>query len=93
MVLQHSIPEDFIFATGQLHSVQDVVELAFAAVDLDWQKFVKRDERLIRPTESHRLVGDPSKARKVLGWQREYEFADMIREMTLAELDVLKSGS
>jgi GDPmannose 4,6-dehydratase len=91
MVLQHNTPEDFIFATGKLHSVQDVVELAFASVDLDWKSHVKRDERLIRPTEPTCLVGDPSKANTVLGWQREYRFADMIREMTLAEFEALKS--
>ncbi|MGZ8940680.1 MAG: GDP-mannose 4,6-dehydratase [Limisphaerales bacterium] len=92
MVLQHSAAEDFIFATGTLHSVQDVVEIAFASLDLDWQAHVKRDERLIRPTESHSLVGDPSKARTVLGWQREYRFPDIIHEMTAAELESLKSG-
>jgi GDPmannose 4,6-dehydratase len=86
MTLQHTTPEDFVFATGKLHSVQEVVEIAFATVDLDWKKFVKRDERLIRPSDSHDLVGDPTKAEKVLGWKREYHFKDMIREMTEAEL-------
>ena len=90
MVLQHSTAEDFIFATGKLHSVQEVIEISFASLDLDWQTYVKRDARLIRPTESHSLVGDPSKAEQVLGWQREYGFRDMIREMTLAELHGLK---
>jgi GDPmannose 4,6-dehydratase len=93
MVLQHPTPEDFIFATGKLHTVQEVVELAFATVELDWQKFVTRDARLIRPTESHSLVGDPSKAQKLLGWHREYKFADMIREMTLAELESLQRAA
>jgi GDPmannose 4,6-dehydratase len=92
MVLQHTAPEDFIFATGKLHSVQDVVELAFASVDLDWKAHVKRDERLIRPTEPTCLVGDPMKANTVLGWQREYRFPDMIREMTLAEVEAMKSS-
>ena len=87
MALQHSTPEDFIFATGELHSVQEVVEIAFATVDLDWKKFVKRDERLIRPSDSQDLVGDPTKAEKVLGWELEYQFEDMIREMTEAELE------
>jgi GDPmannose 4,6-dehydratase len=90
MVLQHNKPEDFIFATRELHSVQDVVEHAFATVDLDWKAYVKRDERLIRPTEPTCLVGDPSKAETVLGWQREYRFPDIIREMTLAEVEALK---
>lgn len=92
MVLQHGTAEDFIFATGKLHSVQDVVEMAFAAVELNWERHVKRDERLIRPAESLRLVGDPTKAKAVLGWEREYRFADMIREMTVAEVEALSAG-
>src|SRR5688500_598776 len=66
--LQHETPEDFIFATGKLHSVQNVVEIAFASVELDWKKFVKQDPKLFRPTEAQCLVGDPSKAEIVLGW-------------------------
>jgi GDPmannose 4,6-dehydratase len=93
MALQHPAPEDFIFATGQLHTVQDVVEIAFATVELDWKKFVKRDPRLIRPAESRILVGDPSKAQKILGWERQYRFEDMIREMTLAEVQALESAA
>lgn len=92
MVLQHSAAEDFIFATGKLHSVQEVVEISFASLDLDWQAYVKRDQRLIRPTESHSLVGDPSKAKNILQWEREYRFPDMIREMTAAELALLKTA-
>ena len=91
MTLQHSVPDDFIFATCNPHTVQDVVETAFATLEFDWQKFVRRDPRLIRPAESLSLVGDPSKAIRVLGWSREYRFAELIREMTLAELDALKS--
>jgi GDPmannose 4,6-dehydratase len=66
------------------------VELAFATVDLDWKSCVKRDERLVRAADSQSLVGDPSKAESILGWQREYRFPDIIREMTLAEVDALK---
>lgn len=91
LVLQHDTPEDFIFATGKLHSVQEVVEIAFETVGLNWKEYVKRDQRLMRPTESQCLVGDPSKARELLHWDRQYKFADMIREMTIAELDELKS--
>src|SRR5690606_6912787 len=91
MVMQHSTPEDFIFATGKLHSVQEVVEISFATLDLDWKSHVRKDSRLIRPTESQSLVGDPAKAQSVLGWEREYRFDDMIREMTMAELEALKA--
>ena len=89
MALQLETAEDFIFATGKLHSVQDVVEIAFQTVGLDSKKFVKQDPKLFRPTEAQCLVGDPSKAERVLGWKREFEFADMIREMTLSELEEL----
>ena len=93
MTLQHEKPEDFIFATGVLHSVQDIVEHAFTAVDLDWKKFVKKDERLIRPSEPARLVGNPAKARWLLGWEPLTTFEALIREMTLAELDELSRGT
>lgn len=86
LALQHGVAEDFIFATGELHTVQEVVEIAFGTVELDWKRFVKQDTRLFRPTEPQFLVGDPGKAEKLLGWKREFRFVDMIREMTLAEL-------
>src|SRR5687768_13126688 len=85
LALQHATAEDYIFATGKPHTVQDVVEIAFATVKLDWTQYVKRDERLIRPIDSQYLVGDPTKAQTVLQWKRQYQFEDMIREMTEAE--------
>lgn len=90
LCLQHPEAEDYIFATGETHAVQEVVEIAFAAVHLDWQQYVKRDARLIRPAESLSLCGDPSKAVRLLGWTREYSFRGMIEEMTLAEQSALK---
>jgi GDPmannose 4,6-dehydratase len=90
LTLQHATAEDFIFATGKPHTVQDVVEIAFAAVGLEWQKFVKRDARLIRPTEPLSLLGDPSKAIRLLGWTRQYSFTEMIKEMTQAEVQALQ---
>jgi GDPmannose 4,6-dehydratase len=90
LTLQHSTADDYIFATGKTHSVQEVVEIAFATVNLDWREYVKRDSRLLRPTESHSLVGDPSKAIRALGWKREYTFKQMIEEMTLAERAALQ---
>jgi GDPmannose 4,6-dehydratase len=87
LALRHETPEDYIFATGQAHAVQDVVEIAFAAVELDWKKHVRQDPALVRPPENHRPLGDASKARRLLGWTPEISFDQMIREMTLAELD------
>jgi GDPmannose 4,6-dehydratase len=90
LALQHATAEDFIFATGELHSVQDVVEMAFRTVGLEWENFVRRDARLIRPTESHSLVGDPAKAVRLLDWARQYSFAEIIEEMTKAEVEALR---
>lgn len=87
MTLQHQKPEDFVFATGVLHSVQEIAEHAFAAVELDWSQFVKQDERFMRPAEPHRLVGNPAKAKEILGWEPVTTFEALIREMTLAELE------
>ena len=86
LALQHPTPEDFLFATGELHSVQDVVELAFAAVDLDWRKYVKQDQRFLRPDEPARLVGNSAKAQSILKWQRTTTFENLIKEMTQAGL-------
>lgn len=92
LALQHDQPDDFIFATGELHTVQEVVEIAFQTAGLDWKQHLKRDERFLRPAESQRLVGDPSKARAILGWKPEHSFEDMIANMTQAELEAARSN-
>jgi GDPmannose 4,6-dehydratase len=86
LALQHPVPEDFVFATGELHSVQEVGELAFAAVGLDYRKYLKQDPKLLRPEEPARLVGNPAKARSLLGWQPRSSFPALITEMTRAAL-------
>ncbi len=86
LALQHPQPEDFVFATGELHSVQDVVEIAFATAQLDWRGHVRVDASLMRPAEPARLVGDASKARRLLGWSPRASFRSLIEEMTRAEL-------
>ncbi|MHB8523396.1 MAG: GDP-mannose 4,6-dehydratase [Limisphaerales bacterium] len=93
LALQHSAPDDYLFATGQTHRVQEVVEIAFSAVQLDWREFVKRDPRLIRPVESLRLVGNAAKARRVLEWEPQVSFAQLITEMTHAELSRLSPAA
>jgi len=87
--LQPDQADDFLFSTGTLHSVQEVVEIAFAAMDLDWKACVKRDERFLRPAEPNRLVGDSSKARKTLGWEPQTDFKSLIVEMTKSDCDAL----
>jgi GDPmannose 4,6-dehydratase len=86
LAMQHSKADDFIFATGELHTVQEVVETAFSAVGLDWQKHVKQDPRFLRPEEPFRLVGNPAKAESILNWKRTTTFKELITEMTLKRL-------
>ena len=86
MMLQHDTPGDYVIATGELHSVQELVELAFGAVGLDWQKYVKQDPRFMRPGDPVRLVGNPAKAKQVLNWQPTTPFSQFIPEMTRAGL-------
>lgn len=93
LMLQQDRPQDYVIATGELHSVQEVLETAFAAVGLDWRQHVRRDERLVRPAEPARLVGDASKARRELGWAPATGFADLIREMTEAAWAQMRSES
>ena len=86
LTLQHDTPEDFVFATGVLHSVQDIVEEAFNAVGLEWKTYVRQGERFMRRAEPHRLVGNPAKARSLLQWNPQPSFDALIQEMTQAEL-------
>ena len=66
-MLQQDGPDDYVVATGETHPVREFCELAFGHVDLDWERYVKVDERFFRPAEVDLLVGDATKARKVLG--------------------------
>jgi GDPmannose 4,6-dehydratase len=83
--LQQDTPRDYLVASGVLHSVQDVVEVAFASVGLDWRQHVRQDPRFMRPAEPTNLVGDASRARAILGWKPEIGFEQLITEMTCAE--------
>ena len=92
LTLQHGQSEDFVLATGQIHSVQDVVETAFAAVKLDWRNFVKQDARLLRPAEPMRLLGNAAKAKRLLSWEPNTTFRALIEEMTRTELVALSES-
>ena len=89
LMLQQPKPDDFVLATGVAHCVQDVVETAFEFVGLDWRQFVKEDARFMRPAEPSNLLGNAAKAQTQLGWVPEISFAQLIREMTEAELAAL----
>ncbi len=91
MMLQQDQPNDYVVATGETHSVKELVELAFSAVDLDWEEHVVIDERYLRPAEVDLLVGDPSKAQSTLGWRRQVEFSDLVAMMVEADLALVKS--
>jgi GDPmannose 4,6-dehydratase len=86
LALQHPAAEDFIFATGELHSIGDVVEVAFGVVGLNWRDHVRHDASLLRPTEPGWLIGNPAKARRLLGWECQRSFRELIEEMTRAAL-------
>jgi GDPmannose 4,6-dehydratase len=87
LMLQQDQPEDYVVATGQSHSVQRLVELAFAHVGLDWQSHVRTDPRLLRPAEVDHLIGNPSKARKVLEWEPKVSFENLVTMMVDADLE------
>ena len=92
LMLQQDKPDDYVVATGNAHSVQELVEVAFAHAGLDWQKHVGVDPRFLRPAEVDHLIGDPSKARKVLGWKPEVDFKGLVHMMVDADLARLESG-
>jgi GDPmannose 4,6-dehydratase len=91
LMLQQDQADDYVVATGQSHSVRELVELAFARVNLDWQKYVKIDPALIRPAEVDLLVGDSSKARAQLRWLPDVDFTGLIHMMVDADLRRLQS--
>jgi GDPmannose 4,6-dehydratase len=90
LMLQHEHPDDYVIATGEVHSVREFVELAFAAADLDWRRHVEIDPRYFRPTEVDALRGDPSKARQILGWQSRVSFAELVGMMVAHDLDLAR---
>jgi GDPmannose 4,6-dehydratase len=90
LMLQQSSPDDYVVATGEMHTVREFVEGAFALVGRDWQEHVRIDSRYFRPTEVDELCGDASKARERLGWQHTTTFSKLIRLML--EADLLEAG-
>ncbi len=86
LMLQQDVPDDFVIATGEAHSVRDLVETAFGLAGLDWQRHVEIDPRYQRPTEVDNLCGDASKARRVLGWQPRVRFKELIAMMVESDL-------
>jgi GDPmannose 4,6-dehydratase len=90
LMMQHSVPDDFVIATGESHSVREFCELAFRHAGLnDWQRYIRHDERYDRPAEVDHLLGDASKARSVLGWAPKTTFAELAALMVEADIQLL----
>jgi len=92
LMLQQENPDDFVIATGETHSVGELVEEAFSYVGLDWRKHVQIDPRYIRPIEVECLQGDASKAKQILGWIPKIKFKELIRLMVDADMQDLQSN-
>ena len=85
-MLQQDSPDDYVLATGEMHSVKEFLAEAFGYVGLDWEKYVKHDSRYERPSEVDQLLGDPTKARTVLGWEPKVTFKELVKMMMDADL-------
>ena len=92
LMLQQDEPDDFVVATGEAHSVQKLVEIAFAHAGLDWKKHVVTDPRFLRPAEVDHLIGNPEKAKAKLGWKPEVSFERLVQMMVDSDLERLKAG-
>ena len=89
-MLQHHEPDDFVLATGETHSVEEFLTLAFAEVGIaDWKPYVKQDPEFMRPAEVDILLGDPSKAERLLGWKREVDFPGLVSRMVQHDLKLV----
>jgi len=86
-MVQQGEADDYVIATGEAHSVQDLVEIAFGCVDLDWERYVIEDPALFRPAEVDHLIGDASKARARFGWEPTIDFRGLVEMMVKADLD------
>lgn len=89
LMLQQDEPDDYVVATGETHSVQEFLDVAFGYVNLNWQDYVAFDERYLRPAEVDLLIGDPSKAKEKLGWEPSVNFEQLVHLMVDADLKAL----
>ena len=90
LMLQQDKPDDYVIATGETHSVREFLEEVFGHLDLDWQKYVEIDPRYLRPSEVDCLLGDASKAKKVLKWEPKVTFKELAQMMTDADMEIAK---
>ncbi len=90
LMLQQDTPDDYVIASGTTHSIRELCEVAFGYLDLDWREYVVQDERFYRPAEVDLLVGDASKARRVLGWEPQLSVEELVKMMVDADLALLR---
>lgn len=90
MMLQQADPDDYVLATGKTHSVRELLEVAFSAAGLNWEKCVETDSKFIRPAEVDFLCGDSTKAREKLGWKPKVSFEELIKMMVEADIDAVQ---
>ncbi len=88
-IVQQEEPGDFVLATNETHTVREFIEASFSHVNLDWQEYVKHDERYERPAEVDLLIGDPAKAKRVFDWEPKVRFAELVRIMVDADMELL----
>jgi GDPmannose 4,6-dehydratase len=91
LMVQQEVPDDFVIATGETHTVQKLIETAFGRVDLDWKQYVVQDPAFMRPAEVDLLIGTPEKAGRILGWEPKVTFTELIHMMVDEDLKLLKA--
>jgi GDPmannose 4,6-dehydratase len=89
LMLQQDVPDDYVIATGETHSVSEFLEEAFSCLDLDWREYVELDPKYLRPTEVDLLIGDARKAKRVLNWEPKVTFKELVRLMVDADVTLL----
>lgn len=89
LMMQQEKADDFVIATGETHTIKDFLDEAFSYANMDWKKYVKIDPKYYRPTEVDLLIGDPTKAREILGWQPKTTFKELVRLMVDADIKLL----
>ena len=92
MMLQQKKPDDFVIATGKQHSVREFAKLAFSVVGLNYKKYIVIDKNLFRPSEVHTLLGNYSKARRVLGWRPKTSFKNLVKDMVETDIKFIKKS-
>ena len=91
-MLQQDGPDDYVVATGETYAVSTFLEETFGQLGLDWKEYVEQDPRYFRPAEVELLLGDPSKAKKVLGWEPKVDFKSLVKMMVESDLRLAEPG-